>query len=95
MNEALRARFLDLKEGAIVVSLKPFVPPNARVTERNVGEPFHPPIDVTISCSLHRSTIFVLFSTLPNGHIGLAASRGGVVEGHTICIASIGWGMRM
>lgn len=40
VNEALRAKFLDLKEGAIVVSLKPFVAPNARVTERNVREPF-------------------------------------------------------
>ena len=39
VNEALRAKFLDLKEGAIVVSLKPFVAPNARVTERNVREP--------------------------------------------------------
>ncbi|KAG9310322.1 S-adenosyl-L-methionine-dependent methyltransferase [Chiua virens] len=38
LNEALRARFLDLKEGAIVVSLKPFVSPNARVTERNVDD---------------------------------------------------------
>lgn len=40
MNEALRAKFLDLKEGAIVVSLKPFVSPNARVTERNVSGPY-------------------------------------------------------
>lgn len=39
VNEALRPRFLDLKEGAIVVSLKPFVSSlNARVTERNVSE---------------------------------------------------------
>ncbi|KAF8554538.1 DOT1-domain-containing protein [Imleria badia] len=38
LNEALRAKFLDLKEGAIVVSLKPFVSPNARVTERNVDD---------------------------------------------------------
>jgi hypothetical protein len=38
VNEALRTRFLDLKEGAIVVSLKPFVSSlNARVTERNVS----------------------------------------------------------
>jgi hypothetical protein len=38
VNEALRPRFLDLKEGAIVVSLKPFVSSlNARVTERNVS----------------------------------------------------------
>ena len=37
VNEALRPKFLDLKEGAIVVSLKPFVSSlNARVTERNV-----------------------------------------------------------
>lgn len=40
VNEALRAKFLDLKEGAIVVSLKPFVSPNARVTERNVCAAF-------------------------------------------------------
>ncbi|KAF9242377.1 DOT1-domain-containing protein [Melanogaster broomeanus] len=38
LNEALRPKFLDLKEGAIVVSLKPFVAPNARVTERNVDD---------------------------------------------------------
>jgi H3 lysine-79-specific histone-lysine N-methyltransferase len=38
VNEALRPKFLDLKEGAMVVSLKPFVSsPNARVTERNVS----------------------------------------------------------
>ncbi|KAJ7585790.1 S-adenosyl-L-methionine-dependent methyltransferase [Mycena floridula] len=36
LNEALRPKFLDLKENAVVVSLAPFVPPNARVTERNV-----------------------------------------------------------
>lgn len=37
MNESIRPKFLDLKEGAIVVSLKPFVPVNARLTERNVS----------------------------------------------------------
>ena len=36
VNESIRPKFLDLKEGAIVVSLKPFVPVNARLTERNV-----------------------------------------------------------
>lgn len=37
MNEALRPKFLDLKEGACVISLKPFVSVvNARVTKRNV-----------------------------------------------------------
>jgi H3 lysine-79-specific histone-lysine N-methyltransferase len=36
VNECIRPKFLDLKEGAIVVSLKPFVPVNARLTERNV-----------------------------------------------------------
>ena len=40
MNESIRPKFLDLKEGAIVVSLKPFVPVNARLTERNVGRVF-------------------------------------------------------
>ncbi|THV06753.1 DOT1-domain-containing protein [Dendrothele bispora CBS 962.96] len=39
LNEALRPKFLDLKEGAYVVSLKPFVSSvNARVTERNVDD---------------------------------------------------------
>ncbi|KAK2462119.1 hypothetical protein APHAL10511_006582 [Amanita phalloides] len=39
LNEALRPKFLDLKEGAIVVSLAPFVSSlNARVTERNVDD---------------------------------------------------------
>ncbi|KIY47005.1 DOT1-domain-containing protein, partial [Fistulina hepatica ATCC 64428] len=39
LNEALRPKFLDLKEGALVVSLKPFVSAlNARVTERNVDD---------------------------------------------------------
>ena len=42
MNESIRPKFLDLKEGAIVVSLKPFVPVNARLTERNVGFFFFP-----------------------------------------------------
>ena len=38
VNEALRPKFLDLKEGAIVISLKPFVSSlYARVTERNVS----------------------------------------------------------
>jgi H3 lysine-79-specific histone-lysine N-methyltransferase len=34
----LRPKFLDLKEGAILISLKPFVAPNARLTERNVDD---------------------------------------------------------
>ncbi|KAF8640919.1 hypothetical protein AX17_000567 [Amanita inopinata Kibby_2008] len=39
LNEALRPKFLDLKEGAIVISLAPFVSTlNARVTERNVDD---------------------------------------------------------
>lgn len=38
VNEAIRPKFLDLKEGAYVVSLKPFVNAvNARVTKRNVS----------------------------------------------------------
>ncbi|KAG6819626.1 hypothetical protein H0H93_010046 [Arthromyces matolae] len=39
LNEALRPKFLDLKEGAYVISLKPFVSSiNGRVTERNVDD---------------------------------------------------------
>ncbi|KAE9395272.1 S-adenosyl-L-methionine-dependent methyltransferase, partial [Gymnopus androsaceus JB14] len=40
LNEALRPKFLDLKEAAVVISLKPFISSlnglNTRVTERNV-----------------------------------------------------------
>lgn len=39
LNEKLRARFLDLKEGARVVSLKSFVPPGWRLTERTSEDP--------------------------------------------------------
>lgn len=35
LNESLRTRFLDLKEGARVVSLKSFVPPGWKLSERN------------------------------------------------------------
>lgn len=40
LNEALRPKFLDLKEGAIVISLKSFVSEkqNSRLTERNVDD---------------------------------------------------------
>jgi len=39
VNEALKPKFLDLKEGALVISLKPFVQPseNMKVTDRNVS----------------------------------------------------------
>jgi [histone H3]-lysine79 N-trimethyltransferase len=48
VNEAIRPKFLDLKEGAIVVSLKPFVSSlNARVTERNVCIPAPCPLIFT------------------------------------------------
>jgi H3 lysine-79-specific histone-lysine N-methyltransferase len=43
VNEALRPKFLDLKEGATVISLSPFVSSiNARLTKRNVSS--HPPV---------------------------------------------------
>ncbi|KAF5314076.1 hypothetical protein D9611_006918 [Ephemerocybe angulata] len=39
LNESLRPKFLDLKEGAIVISLAPFVSLlNARMTERNLDD---------------------------------------------------------
>ena len=44
VNEALRPKFLDLKEGAVVVSLAPFVKSeNARLTDRNVSFIYVPP----------------------------------------------------
>ncbi|KAL4065808.1 histone methylation DOT1 [Scleroderma yunnanense] len=38
LNAALRPKFLDLKEGAVVVSLQPFGQPNARVIECNIDD---------------------------------------------------------
>jgi H3 lysine-79-specific histone-lysine N-methyltransferase len=38
-NDALGWKFLDLKESATVVSLKPFVPSDFRLTERTVNSP--------------------------------------------------------
>ncbi|KAH9171706.1 histone-lysine N-methyltransferase [Lactarius sanguifluus] len=39
LNEAIRPKFLDLKEGALVISLEPFVAGGGRaVTERNVDD---------------------------------------------------------
>jgi len=39
LNEAIRPKFLDLKEGALVVSLEPFVAAGGRVvTERNLDD---------------------------------------------------------
>ncbi|KAH8834880.1 histone-lysine N-methyltransferase [Flagelloscypha sp. PMI_526] len=39
LNESLKPKFLDLKEGAIVISLKPFVSSlNGRLTERNIDD---------------------------------------------------------
>lgn len=38
MNERLRPKFLDLKEGAVLISLKPFSAPGARMTARNADD---------------------------------------------------------
>ncbi|GJE94257.1 DOT1-domain-containing protein [Phanerochaete sordida] len=39
LNDALRLKFLDLKDSAIVVSLHPFKPPARKVNDRNMGDP--------------------------------------------------------
>ncbi|EKM60394.1 uncharacterized protein PHACADRAFT_132924 [Phanerochaete carnosa HHB-10118-sp] len=39
LNDALRLKFLDLKESVIVVSLRPFKPPTRKVNDRNMGDP--------------------------------------------------------
>lgn len=38
-NDKLSLQFLDLKDGAHIVSLKPFVPPDFRLTERTLSSP--------------------------------------------------------
>lgn len=99
VNEALRPKFLDLKEGAIVVSLKPFVSSmnglNARVTERNVrltSYLFY--LSVSSKLSSSRSMTSPPFSTLPLAHITLVPSPGVTVGERITFIGSIGWGIR-
>lgn len=85
VNEAIRPKFLDLKEGAIVVSLKPFVSSlNARVTERNVRT--FPSLAVTYLLNLLRSTTSVRYLMSLQDHTTLAVFRGAVVAAHIICI---------
>ena len=38
-NETLSLQFLDLKDGAVIVSLRPFVPHDFRLTERTLSSP--------------------------------------------------------
>jgi hypothetical protein len=88
VNEALRPKFLDLKEGAIVISLAPFVSSlNARVTERNVSMPCQLPFP-GLTCTPLRSTISVQFLTSLNVTITLEAFPGGTVE---VLTTSIAW----
>lgn len=92
MNEALRPKFLDLKEGAIVISLKPFVSSiNARVTERNVSFVFLGPPDLTpdLSFLVPRSMILAQSSMSPNIHIIPAVYHGGIMGGCIIYTVSI------
>jgi hypothetical protein len=86
VNEAIRPKFLDLKEGAIVVSLKPFVSSlNARVTERNVGIIS---LAVTFFLNAHRSTTLVRYLMSLHDHTTLVVFHG-VVE--AVPIICIGW----
>lgn len=81
MNEALRPKFLDLKEGAIVISLKPFVSSlNARVTERNVSLTYSSTA-CTITLMNCRSTTSAPSSTSLSTHIIRVAYRGGTMVG--------------
>jgi H3 lysine-79-specific histone-lysine N-methyltransferase len=49
VNEAIRPKFLDLKEGALVISLEPFVAGGGRAfTERNVDD-----ISAILDVSVH------------------------------------------
>lgn len=41
LNEKLTTMFLDLKDGARIVSLKPFVPDGHRISARNIGSPIN------------------------------------------------------
>lgn len=82
VNEALRSKFLDLKDGAIVVSLQPFVSPSRTVTERNVS--------VKVSGTLHhtqpdrhRAMTSAESSKSPNDHTMLAVYHGAASLDHT------------
>ncbi|KAF8588488.1 DOT1-domain-containing protein [Ramaria rubella] len=39
LNQALLNHFLDMKEGAIVICLRSFIPPNFRLSEHTIGSP--------------------------------------------------------
>lgn len=79
MNEALKPKFLDLKEGAIVISLAPFVSSlNARMTERNVSLPLISTTHVDV-CLVIRSMISVPSLRSPNANIIPAVCRGETV----------------
>ncbi|KAF8525244.1 DOT1-domain-containing protein [Hysterangium stoloniferum] len=39
LNQALLHHFLDMKEGAVVISLRSFVPPDFRLTDRTINSP--------------------------------------------------------
>lgn len=88
VNEALRPLFLDLKEGAIVVSLKPFVQDNQRLNSRNVR--FSIAADfVLLTDAYDRSTTLAPYLLLPRASTILAAFRGATVEGNITCTPSI------
>ena len=94
VNESIRPKFLDLKEGAVVVSLKPFVPVNARLTERNVRR-FYEERNVGFRWLnlLPRSTISAQYSMLHRGSTTLGVSRGGAGEDTTTSTGSTERGM--
>lgn len=98
MNEALRPKFLDLKEGAIVISLKPFVSSlnglNARVTERNVRLLCGSFSTFTESEQSYRSTTFLPYSMSLKGHTIRVLFPGETMEGHIISTVLTGWDMR-
>ena len=84
MNEALRPKFLDLKEGACVISLKPFVSAvNARVTKRNVCFVI-PHRGMVISHTVFRLTTSVPSLTLRRKYTTREVYHGAVVGVITI-----------
>ena len=99
MNEALRQKFLDLKEGAIVVSLKCLMgsgraaarerSSSPALKERNVGlfRSFPPSACLTILGFLVSSMILARSLQSRRVRIALAVSRGAGAEGSTSCSA--------
>ena len=87
VNESIKGKFLDLKEGAFVVSLRPFSQPKSSITSRNVSRLYC--LRKLELNATYRLTTLVEFSKLAKGHSIRIAFPGRQVRTTTTSIESI------